>query len=127
MVSFIEHIGINVYDMDETIDFYKQLGFELLRPPHDRPTGGGLSAHMRKGKSELEIFCPPKEGETVGVEHVGFTVENIDKVYEEFSKKGFQFTRGKGGVPDKPRAAGTRRVVFLTDPNGIILQLVEMP
>jgi len=129
-VSLIEHIAITVADMDTTIEFYKKLGFELRRPPHDRPTGGGQVAHMKKGQSEFEIFCPPREGETVGVDHIGFTVENLDKAYEELSKQGFQFTRGKGGRPDKPRSGGPgeggpRRVVFLTDPDGIVLQLVE--
>jgi catechol 2,3-dioxygenase-like lactoylglutathione lyase family enzyme len=131
LVSLIEHIGITVADMDRTIEFYKKLGFELRGgPPHDRPTGGGQVAHMRKGQTEFEFFCPPREGETVGLDHIGFTVEHLDDVYEDLSKQGFQFTRGRGGRPDKPRsggpgAGGPRRVVFLTDPDGVVLQLVE--
>ena len=130
MVSMIEHIGIIVEDIDRTIKFYEKLGFKLLGPPRDRPTGSGKVCFLKKGHTMYEVFSPPREGQTVGVDHIAYTVDNIEKVYEELSKEGYQFTRGKDGAPSKINqmpAPMARKLLFLTDPDGLVIQLVENP
>lgn len=69
----------------------------------------------------FEIFSL-KEGEvTPGVNHIAFLVDDIEGTYEDLTKKGVRFTTKIN------QSWARRKLAFLADPDGIVLQLVENP
>lgn len=72
MVLGIDHIELIVRDVDEFVEFYEKLGFELLlRTEHH----GGSAELQLPGENQpvLEIHTVSGE-EVVGVNHMGFKV-----------------------------------------------------
>ena len=58
MIRYVDHVAVTVKDMDRSVEFYKKLGFSVIRE-FDTTTqkivfvGGGLA--------ELELFEPKGE------------------------------------------------------------------
>jgi len=58
---------------------------------------------------------------TIGASHVAFTVENIEKLYQDLSKKDIKFNAPPQKSPD-----GLVKVTFCKDPDGTPIELVEI-
>ncbi len=99
------HVGLIVKDAEKTVEFYRDLGFELLRKVtrFDKPLeqGGTRTTFigvMGKGGGVLEIL-QPLEGkwcnreflETVGegVNHIAFRVKDLEKERARLTAMGF--------------------------------------
>lgn len=130
------HVGLTVSNLERAIEFYRDgLGFPLL----DRfevsgeafstvvgiENAAGTFAHLDAGAVRLEVVeYDPKADETSaelnqpGASHVGIAVDDVDAFLE--------------GLPEsvepmsEPRttASGTR-LVFLRDPDGNLIELLE--
>ena len=64
---------------------------------------------------------PASGSEEVGIHHIAFTVDDVDKFCENLKREGVEIT-----MEPKGSWAG-RRIAFFTDPDGIILQPVQNP
>jgi catechol 2,3-dioxygenase-like lactoylglutathione lyase family enzyme len=121
-----DHILIVVKNLDESIDFYKLLGFrhlETVQRPND------VIGVMQKNQLKLELMKLPKCNETYGIprtdsdigfRHIGFKVEDIQAVYENFKDK-IKFKE----PPRVSAGRGNRSILFFYDPNGVELHFIQ--
>src|SRR5262245_19869390 len=104
MLQQIDHIGIAVENLDETVAFYREvMGLEVS----STEVFNGLKiAFLRIGDSELELLedltpdgviaCHvAKRGE--GIQHVAYRVDNIDQALQEMRAKGIAL------IDERPR------------------------
>lgn len=119
-----EHVGMTASDLDRTIAFYCDLmGLRLaLRKPN--------VAFLDAGGGMLEIFgpaggatpardVPPGEA---GMRHLTLAYSDVDAMIEKLEAAGVP-------IVERPRDAHNiemvRRVAFVRDPDGIMVELIE--
>lgn len=146
MLQRLFHVNICVRDMERSIRFYQDLGFNKVDDfTMDNPSVGevlGVKAQklrgvfMRLGNDAntpvldlVQFIDPPTQGQpyptlnNVGICRIAFTVDDIDKTYEELKAKKVEFVAplkkldGPGG-----RKIG---VVCFKDPDGTVLELMS--
>lgn len=118
MIVAIDHIELIVRDVERHVEFYQQLGFELLsRTDHH----GGSAELKLPGDNQpiIEIHALLTE-ENPGVNHISFKCVDIDRTYTELSDKGMEFYQG----PHPSPSTGRRNALF-RDPDGWRLQLSD--
>ena len=112
----LDHIHITVKDLEESIEFYTKLGFELER----RLDHGGASAQMRISPGDIVIdLHMARSVENPGFNHFAIKVEEMDVAVKELINQGIEVD-GPLEVP-----ATGRRIATIRDPSGFLLQLVE--
>jgi catechol 2,3-dioxygenase-like lactoylglutathione lyase family enzyme len=118
----LDHVGLVVTDMDQTLDFYQRLGLELVRRSGPQDDGTG-SAVMRVGDQELNIFSRPdlvadRHAQPVGLDHFCLLVDaaSIDDVVSDLRAAGIAIVKG----PEKRRDGAA---VFVHDPDGVRVEL----
>jgi methylmalonyl-CoA/ethylmalonyl-CoA epimerase len=129
MLRQIDHIGIAVHNLDETVAFYRQvMGLEVSSI---EVFNGMKIAFLRIGDSELELLedlTPDgaiarhvaKRGE--GIQHVAYRVDNIEQELQEIRAKGIEL------IDEQPRpGARHARVAFLhpKSTKGVLIEFVE--
>jgi len=146
MLQRLFHVNICVRNMERSIRFYQGLGFTKVNDfTLDDPSVGdalGVKAKklrgvfMRLGSDAnapvldlVEFIDPPTQGQpyptlnNVGICRIAFTVDDIDKTYEELKAKRVEFVAplkrltGPGGAP--------MGVVCFKDPDGTVLELIS--
>ncbi|MDM5329912.1 VOC family protein [Neobacillus sp. CF12] len=119
----MEHVGIMVNDMDESLAFYQNiLGLELRNREWLNDTIELAFLFFPEQPSvEVElIYGGPVENEGI-VNHLAFRVENIEAELARFKEAGVKL------VDEEPRSIlnGTVKIAFFQGPNGEKLELVE--
>ena len=129
MLQQIDHIGIAVKNLDETVAFYQDvMGLEVSATEE---LNGMKIAFLRIGGSELELLedLTPngsiarhiaKRGE--GLQHVAYRVENIEEALAEMRERGLTL------IDERPRpGARNARVAFLhpKSTKGVLIEFVE--
>ena len=128
MLIGFEHIGTTSRDLDRTIAFYCDLlGFRLVLR---KPQASGELAFLDAGGGMLEVFAPataiapardvpPAEA---GMRHLTLAVTNVDTMVNQLEAAGVE-------IIERPRNAHNteliKRVAFVRDPDGIIVELME--
>ena len=114
----IDHIEIIVKDaesMEGMIDFYTKIWFELtLRTEHH---SGSAELSIPGGLVEMHVGS---RQEVIGINHVAYVVEDLDKAYEYLSSQDFKFVDSSTFV----RSTG-RRLANLRDTEGWRVQFVD--
>lgn len=121
-----DHILIVVKDLEDTIRFYRHLGFihvETINRPND--TVGvmekdGLKLELMKLPDGEETHRQPRKNSDIGFRHIGFKVENIQEVYEGLRDK-IHFD----APPVSSAGRGDRKILFFKDPNGVELHFIQ--
>jgi catechol 2,3-dioxygenase-like lactoylglutathione lyase family enzyme len=141
-VKNIRHTGIVVTDMERSLKFYRDLlgmktaidfteeseyidkvlalkGVRLRMVKLTAEAGGMIellyySSHPGRRNKDNKI-CE------IGPTHVAFTVDDVEKIYSEWSANGVKFN-------SRPQVSsdGNAKVVFCQDPDGTYLEIVEM-
>jgi len=131
MVEKIDHIGIAVKDLNETLKVYTEiLG---LKPAGEETVAEQKVkvAFIPIGESEIELLesTEPdgaiakfieKNGE--GIQHIALRVDNIDKTLEVLKARGVRL------IDEKPRkGAGGARIAFIhpKTTKGVLIELCE--
>jgi methylmalonyl-CoA/ethylmalonyl-CoA epimerase len=129
MLQHIDHIGIAVQNLDETVAFYRNvMGLEVSATEIFQ---GMKIAFLRVGDSELELLEDTttdgaiarhvaKRGE--GLQHVAYRVENIEQALADMRTKGIEL------IDERPRpGARHARVAFLhpKSTKGVLIEFVE--
>ena len=129
MLQQIDHIGIAVKNLDETVVFYRQvMGLEVSA---SEVFNGMKIAFLRIGDSELEILedlTPDgaiarhvaKRGE--GVQHVAYRVDNIEQALQDMRAKGIEL------IDEQPRPGARQAHVAFLHPKstkGVLIEFVE--
>lgn len=131
MAFKVDHIGIAVKSIEETIKFYtdvlglKCTGTEEIKEQKVK------TAFIPTGESEIELLESTsddgpiakfieKKGE--GLQHIALRVENIEETLEDLKKKGIML------IDEKPRyGAGGAKIAFIhpKSTKGVLLELCE--
>lgn len=128
MIIGFDHVGITVKDLVKSVDFYtKVLNFKEGNK-FEYPDRGVTIQFLNASGVQLELFGHSKEVSEAekkplqaGVAHIALEVENLNETYEKLKAKGVKFER-------EPRVAMMgQKIVFLNDPDGNRLELVEWP
>jgi glyoxylase I family protein len=128
MLIGFEHVGTTSGNLDRTIAFYCDLiGLRLVLR---KPQASGELAFLDAGGGMLEVFAPAASiapsrdiptGEA-GMRHLTFAVTDVDAMIARLEA---------ADVPilERPRPAHNteliKRVAFVRDPDGIIVELIE--
>lgn len=73
----LQHIGIPTNDLNQTIDFYQSLGFELA---HRTANGDEQVAFLRLGDLTIETYQNFKAAKINGaVDHIAINVTDVDE------------------------------------------------
>lgn len=144
---WIDHIGIVVRDLEESIVFYTML---LESPPVDRVRWRGddaayiaemLNKPVGSFRADAAFFRFPYTNTllemlhyggfsqdtaatvptTIGATHIGLYVESLD---ETISRLGLPLTGSPVDIPYGPYRGG--RSAYVSDPNGISIQLMQI-
>lgn len=128
MLQQIDHIGIAVKDLEETVAFYRDvMGLEVSST---EVFNGMKIAFLRIGDSELELLedltldgaiarYVAKRGE--GVQHVAYRVDDIELALQAMRAKGVEL------IDERPRpGARNARVAFLhpKSTKGVLIEFV---
>ncbi|KKB39133.1 VOC family protein [Bacillus thermotolerans] len=125
MISKMEHTAIIVSDMDRSIAYYESMfGFKVrLRGENNTREMAFLYLEQQPGM-EIELIRdidPTMSYSSTGlVNHLAFTVQNIEEAIFQFREKGIEFLSQE----PNPTLEGGRMILF-HGPNGELLQLVE--
>lgn len=125
MIQKMEHVAIMVRDMDQSIRFYSDiLGFKVRL--HGSKPDREMAFLYMESQPDMEIELIQEKtttteySETGIVNHLAFTVHNIDETIQFLIEKEIDFTSDEV----KPTLEGGR-MVFFHGPNRELLQLVE--
>jgi len=113
----VDHIGIAVKNLDETIKFYQDvLGLELHGSEVVEEQKVKV-AFLPVGDTEVELLESTSEDGPIakfierngeGVQHIAFKVENIEEAIEYMHSKGMKM------IDEKPRyGAGGAKIAFV--------------
>lgn len=104
-ISHIEHIGIAVNSLDEAIPFYENiLGLKCYKR-EEIPDQQVKTAFFMVGQTKIELLEPASpdspvakfiEKRGVGIHHIAYAVENVDKALGELAEKGIHLIDKKG-------------------------------
>lgn len=124
-ITGLAHIGVHVYDMDESLDFYvNKLGFELFE---SCDLGATKLRFLRAGTCIIELICTPdgKQWPNEGVvAHIAVEVKDIRAFVAELKAKGIQFRSEDVSVLPALFPSGSTNI-FFDGPNGEALELYE--
>ena len=126
----VDHVGIAVKNLDESVQFYESLGFKA--------TGYEVVAEQKVkvaflpcGDSEIELLESTEpdgpiarfiEKNGPGIQHVAIRVDDIDKALEELKAKEVRL------IDQTPRyGAGNARIAFVHPKatGGVLLELTQ--
>ncbi len=131
MIEKIDHIGIAVKNLDETLRFYEDvLGIKCTSQEVVEEQKVKV-AFLPLGDSELELLESTTEDGPIakfiekkgeGIQHIAFKVDNIEEALEELKAKGVRL------IDEKPRyGAGGARIAFLhpKSTSGVLIEISE--
>ena len=128
----IDHIGIAVVSIDDSLDIYRALG---LAEAHreDVPAQKVRTAFLPVGESRIELLEPTTEDSPVakflarrgpGVHHVCFAVDDLQHALDDLASRGFRLLH-RSPVP----GADGRMIAFLHPDagHGLLIELSQAP
>ncbi len=142
MLKKINHINVVVSDLDDAKAFFIQLGFtvgdeselsgewisSIVGLPDVRARYATLKLPGTETNLELiEYTSPPSERDSnmdkanqIGLRHIAFEVDNIEKVVQNLRDKGIKFISSIHAYPKTGK-----RLVYFWGPDGILLELAQ--
>ena len=127
----VEHIGVAVKSLDETMGFYENvLGLDKLSVETVEDQGVNI-AFFKVGETKIELLEPINEESPIakfldkrseGIHHMAIEVEDIEAKIEDMKEKGARF------IGDKPtKGADNMKIIFVhpKSTNGVLLELCE--
>lgn len=130
-VKKLDHIGIAVKNLDETLKFYQDIlglecaGTEVVEEQKVKV------AFLPVGDTEVELLESTSEDGPIakfiekkgeGIQHIAFRVDNIEEAIEEMKAKGIRM------IDEKPRyGAGGAKIAFChpKSTGGVLVELSE--
>ena len=111
----LDHIAITVEDLDESITFYKKLGYELLERFSDE---GYNWATLKLNNHSLELFQITNDKEKP-INHIAYSYDEDEEVLDLIKKLGY-----KENI-DIFYGDLNRKSFFIEDNNGKSIQLIR--
>lgn len=148
MITGIGHTGLVVKDMNRMIKFYQDtFGFEIVLDTQvegkeaddivDFHVDSERIVILKLGEVEIEMleYKPVgreypddyRSNDLFGV-HLALTSDNMDADYAMLKEKGVNIiSKGPQTIPDSHPILGGTKVLYLRDPEGHPLELIQMP
>ena len=149
MIAEIDHFNIVVKDLDRSIEFYKLLGFKVVKQAS--LNGAWIENVVQlKGvnakvaylvgptlKPRLELLCYDSPAakvvaansmaNTPGLRHLAFRVKGIMEIYQKMVNAGVAFSSPPQEVPANAltHKEGKKTLCYFYDPDGVLLELAE--
>ncbi|WP_293446051.1 VOC family protein [Persephonella sp.] len=130
MEFYIHHVGISVYDIEKTAQFYRYFGFKEVAY-YTAEDGSFKIKHLKLGDFIIELFWFSDYIPAVrkdlwddlkigGYRHIALKVKDIHKTLEKLKKDGVadsntQVNRGRTGI----------LYFFIRDPDGNFVEIVQ--
>ncbi|WP_261129346.1 methylmalonyl-CoA epimerase [Bacillus sp. Marseille-Q3570] len=133
IVRKIDHIGIAVKSLDESLPFYLDILQLKLEGIEEVATEAVKVAFVNAGNVKLELLEPTSGSSPIqsflekrgsGIHHVALGVENIKDRIQEIKQKGIQM------IHDTPKpGSGGASIAFMhpKSTNGVLYELCEKP
>ena len=120
-IKGIQHIGIPTQKYQETLDFYRSLGFEIINQENYQ---GHRVAFLRIHNVMLEVYESETTADATGsIDHIALSVEKVDQLFREMqgvyrllSTEVEQLPYWKSGI----------RFFKVEGPNHEVIELCEM-
>jgi catechol 2,3-dioxygenase-like lactoylglutathione lyase family enzyme len=127
----IDHVGIRVTDRGIAEEFYKRLGFKS-DPEEESPRGRSCGLVNDAGARINLIYNgrTPPEGKNLlldvpekwpGYTHAAFIVDDLDELVSWLTGQGITITEGPSVF-----GHGRRKVCFIRDPDGNVIEFDEI-
>ena len=128
----IDHVGISVANLEESVDWYvEMLGFELVRPLNRNSDSAMTIAQLRHGNFNIELFeiegaeplpeyrrDPSADLRVHGLAHFAFEVDDAIAVMEELEAKGVEIVL-------RPREGDGPKFFFVNDNSGNSFEFIQ--
>ena len=125
-INRVHHIAIICSDYERSLEFYKRvLGFTVLAEQYREDSKSFKTDLALDNKYVIELFsfpsppARPSHPEAVGLRHLAFEVDDIDKEVKELERLGVAHE----SIRIDPSTQ--RRFMFFQDPDGLPLELYE--
>jgi catechol 2,3-dioxygenase-like lactoylglutathione lyase family enzyme len=118
-VGKLDHYNVSTRNLGATVRFYEEtLGFvNGPRPPFDFPGAWLYSdGHPVLHLNDISPTDTPQRPDSGVIDHVAFGSRGFEAMKKHLAQKGIQFR-----VNEVPNSS--RRQIFLTDPNNVLLEL----
>lgn len=131
MINKIDHIGIAVKNLEESLKFYegvlglKAAGFEVVEEQKVKV------AFLPTGDSEVELLEATEDDSPIakfiekngeGVQHIAYRVDDVERAIAEMKEKGIRM------IDEKPRyGAGGAKIAFChpKSTGGVLIELCQ--
>ena len=116
----LNHVALSVPNLDQALTYYtKTMGFpEAFRSTNER--GQTTLVYVQISKNTFVELQPANPQRPPGVIHFGLHVENMNNAVAMFKQRGANVT--------EPRVSATKAILSnITDPNGVVIELAELP
>ena len=116
----LNHVGISVPNLDEAVAYYtKTMGFpEAFRNFDDK--GQPTLVYVQISRNTFLELQPANAQRPPGINHFGVVVENMGAATAMFKQRGANVS--------ETRVSGTKAILSnVTDPNGVRMELLELP
>ncbi len=125
MIKKVEHVALLITDMDKTLEFYETVfGFKLRARGENKTREMAFIRNPDLPGFEIELMrdlYPQGDYEEQGiVNHLAFTVDNIEEAIQYYRSKGIEFNSETPNI-----AIDGAKTIFFFGPNREFLQLVE--
>jgi catechol 2,3-dioxygenase-like lactoylglutathione lyase family enzyme len=124
-VKALSHTAIRVRDIDASVKFYQDLfGYDVFIDGRGQQPVGPVLGLI--GGHTVELLLQPAEAgakaprDVLGHSCIAFSVDDIDATHAAVKAAGYIRS-------DKPETFGNVRVVFVRDPDGTLLEFIELP
>ena len=89
-ITGIQHVGIPTNDMQKSIRFYKELGFEVVWQTINEQNGESV-VFLHLGNLIMEIYESQQAAMKTGaIDHIALDVTDIDSIFSMVKDAGFQ-------------------------------------
>jgi glyoxylase I family protein len=113
-IAGLHHVAINVNDVDEAIDFYRDvLGFSIIE---SRPDFGFPGAWLQAGANQVHLILAPDGFVPDRAQHYALQVDDADAWADHLDQLGVQHRRS-------PYRAGAGQQIVVKDPTGNRIEL----
>ena len=114
LINGIQHVGLEVDDVERTREFYRLLGLEEIPRPFPPGTADGLWWRASNGQMVHMLVRPVPE--KIPSVHFAFDVANLEEIVKVLESNGETCRAGL-------YAKGAGYAAFVTDPSGNVIEL----